>query len=914
MPYEEIEGRRRRFGGLVFLGLIILVILIGGRTIASYILDYQWWQELGQLSTWFNLILYAVAPAVGATLVAFAVFWIAHARGLKHAGTRLREHKQYAVLTTVAMFILAALTAAATIDTWAVVRYFGGRRLVADPSAWRDPIFGNPLAFYLFDLPFYGVLLRVILAISLIGALTYWLTARAWQLRFQAPRWGKEGVIDLSELKRLGSLESGFLRVVVAVFLVALAVRFYLDRYDLLFEDHGFMVGMEWVGQHVSLPLLWLAIAASLAAAVLFLFGRRLLALSMALVLPVQFVVPRIVAAVHVRPNEISIERPYIQRHIAATRSAFGLDRRVTETEVPAKQEAKIDFDKNKVLLDNVRLWDWRAFHDTVSQVQPLRPYTYADTDVDRYQIGGQLRQVLIAPRELDLSQLGDARTRWINPHFIFTHGYGLVLAEANRITANGLPVLFISDAPPVIKTPNLKLTRPEIYYGAVAHEPVFVRTAQPEFNYPSGSENVHTRYNGKGGFPISSVLMRAVASVAEGDWNILLTSYLTPESRMMIHRRIEDRLETLAGFVSWDSDPYLVITSEGHLVWIVDGYMTSDAHPYSRAISVEGLGRVNYVRNSIKATVDAYDGTVRLYVFDPSDPLVRAYQNLFPALFQPASQMPADLRAHTRSPELLFRAQADIYRTYHMTDPENFYNKADLWDYASYSTGQGGQPQPMAPTYLIATLPGQTSPEFLLMTAFTPHNKQNLIGLMMARCDGSHLGELVFLQIAKQEIIPGPLQIEARINQDQNISKDLTLWNQQGSQVLRGQLLVLPVDNTFLYVAPIYIQASEARMPQLKKVALAMGDVLVYADTYDEALQQLASALDNLGSTKTSQPAITTAAPGIPPPSGSQPGGADPRITEIRDHLRRYKELMAQGKWAEAGKEMDAIELLLRR
>jgi uncharacterized membrane protein (UPF0182 family) len=343
--------------------------------------------------------------------------------------------------------------------------------------------------------------------------------------------------------------------------------------------------------------------------------------------------------------------------------------------------------------------------------------------------------------------------------------------------------------------------------------------------------------------------------------------------------------------------------------MWIVDGYLTSDAHPYSRDIAFDNGLRFNYLRNSVKATVDAYDGDVHLYVFDPEDPLINAYQRLFPELFLPASAMPADLRAHARSPEMLFRTQAEMYRTYHMKDPESYYNRADLWDLATYTTGQNNQPEPVPPTYMIATLPGENTPEFLLMVPYTPRNKTNLIGMMVARCDGPHLGELVYLDLPKQEIVPGPIQVEARINQDQTISKDLTLWNQQGSQVLRSQILALPIDQTILYVAPIYIQASQARMPQLKKVALVVGNHLVYTDTYEEALAQLEAELKGEAPpAKVAVQTSSTASPAVQQPSG------DPRVDQIREHLKRYQDLAAQGKWADAGRELEAIEGIVKR
>jgi uncharacterized protein len=908
IPRREIEGGPRSRGGCLYLVILAFAILLGARTLASLAIDYQWWQEMGQLETWFKLLSYEVVPAASAIVLAFVVFWIAHARGMKHARAGLREYRYYATISTLVLLGIAFIVATSTVDSQAIVRYFGGRTVGGAATAWHDPEFGNPLSFYIFNLPFYSVLLKVVLTVAVVAGIIYWATARGWELRRRMPDWGSATQIDLSEFRLAGALESHFLRAIAAAFLFALAVRVFLDRYDLLLNEHGFMVGIDWVNHNVTLPLLWLLIISCAASGVALLFGRLSVLLVLAAAFIIRLVVPPLVATVYVRPNEISIERPYIQRHIEATRSAFGIDQRTRELAFNAKPDESINVAANRPLLDNVRLWDWRAFHDTIQQIQPLRPYVYSDTDVDRYTINGQSRQVLLSPREMDLEQLGDARTRWINPHFIYTHGYGVVMAEANQITANGLPVLFIKDAPPVISVPGLQFTRPQIYYGEMTQSPVFVHTAQPEFDYPAGEHNVNTTYAGKGGFPISSLALRTAAAVSGGDWNILLTSYLTPESRMMIHRKITERLDELAQFILWDSDPYLVLTDDGKLVWIVDGYMTTQSHPYSANIDLEGYGRINYIRNSVKATIDAYDGSVHFYVFDPDDPLINAYRNLFPGLFQPAESMPADLRRHARYPELIFRAQSEIYRLFHMRDPDTFYNKSDAWDIAKFTSSQEGRPAPSSPTYVVATIPGEAHPEFLLMIPFAPRNRDNLIGLMMARCDGEHLGEKVVLELSKQEIILGPLQVEARINQDQNISKDLTLWNQQGSQVLRGQMLVLPIGHTFLYVEPIYIQASQAKMPQMKKVALAVGNTLIYADTYQDALAQLAGVAPAAAPQVTS---TVTSTPGAPLP-GPEP--ADQRIAEIRRHLQRYRDLVSQGKWSEAGKELEAIQGLVEK
>lgn len=894
-------------GGLIFLVLAAILLLAGARTIAGWVLDYEWWREIGQVPTWISMMLYSVGPGLACWLLAFIVFWTAHARGMKSAGTGMGARPMYARLATLVILAGSALYVSFVMDSWVVVRYLGGHGTAA--QGWRDPIYGQPLSFYLFDLPFYRLLLGVGLSLVLLAAILHAITAHSWRA-FRNIGDLQQVVIDIRNRDIAEAFASRFFRGLLAVFLLGLAVWFYLRRYDWLMADHGFMVGVNWTAEHVRLPLQWLTIAACLAAAAAVWLGRLRWAAMMVIFPVLGAVVPTLVTTAYVKPNEISIERPYIQHHIEATRRAYAIEGRVAEKNYPARLDARVDVARNRALFDNVRLWDWRAFHDTVSQIQPLRPYAFTEPDVDRYTIDGALRQVLVSPREIDLNQLGDARYRWTNPNLVYTHGYGLVLAEANRIDANGLPELFIRNAPVEILNKSLKLTRPELYYGETVHEPVFVNTSQPEFNYPSGAENVHTRYEGTGGFAISGLGMRLAAALVHGDWNILLTSQLTPGSRMMVHRVVGERLRTVASFIQWDSDPYLVVGADGRLTWMADGYLTSNSHPYSRSTYVRDFGSFNYIRNSVKATVDAYNGAVKLYVFDPSDPLIQAYRNLFPHLFASPESMPADLRAHTRYPETLFAAQSEIYRTYHMQDPEAFYNKADLWDIAGWTRGQDSRPEPTPPVYVVATMPGEAAPEFVLMIPFTPHSKDNLIGVMMARCDGPKLGELHVLLLQKSETIYGPMQIAARVQQDQNISKDLTLWNQQGSQVLHGQMLVLPVDGTFVYVHPIYIQAREARMPQLKKVVLAAGNTLIYTDTWEQALAQLAGTRGP----ETAQAPADNTPKGVAAPAAAPAPGRDSRIEVIRGHLERYRSLASQGKWAEAGKELEAIEGLVRK
>jgi len=896
--------------------LIALMFLFGiaawaASTASNFIIEYNWWKEMGQVDTWVGMLWYSIAPAAAGAVLAFIALWVAHASGLRFAGIQARDFRFYARVIPFVLAFVAIIFASNSIDYWTVMRFFGSRGLIAAPDAWKDQVFSRGLPFYLFDLPFYSQVLGFAFGLAIFCALVFWATARGWQLaeRFRYGRMridsGNTLVLGPNTLLLPGATRAGFVRIISVIILLGFAVWVFLGNYELLLNSHAFMTGADYVDEKITLPLRWLLIIAALGSLPLVWMRQYKKAIVVVMAFFVlQLALPGIVHAVYVRPNEISIERPYIQRHIEATSIAFGLNRNATERPfAPPIGQPAIDPVQDATLLENVRLWDLRAYNATIGQIQALRPYyTFPDTDVDRYYPKGHIKQVLLSPREIDVTQLSaEASQSWINPRFIYTHGFGAVMSEVNKITPDGLPVLLIENAPPEIKAPGFQLTRPEIYFGEKTQDPVFVHTAREEFDYPSGDQNKYSTYQGTGGFPVGSFFMKVAAAISEGEPNIIFTSYLTGESRMMIHRKIQDRLEHLTGFLHWDKDPYLVIADDGKLVWMVDGYTTSLSHPYSATLPVAGLEEgANYIRNAVKATVDAYTGKISLYVFDPGDPIIQAYEHLFPKLFQPASAMPADIRRHARYPEIIFSAQAEAYRTFHMRDPQVFYNKEDIWEIAHNLFGQSGQPEPVQPTYVVATLPGEKQPEFLLILPFTPRAKDNLIGWMAARCDGEHLGDLVFFQLPKQQLMYGPMQIESRIDQDQNISKDLTLWNQQGSHVLRGNIIALPVTGGFLYVESIYIQANEARMPQLKKVVLAMGDRLIYRDTFDEALADLTGTLPP------TRPASTVAASGsapAPPADAKNMPTLEERLRALHDQAEQLaRELEKMEK--EAGKK----------
>lgn len=895
---------------------LVLMLLAGSRTFSELVIEYQWWSEVEQLSTWYTMLLYQILPVVVGSIVAWLSLLWAHSKGLRFAGVQEAQNSLYRRIVMVALLVVAVVFIGTGVDSQKVMAFVGSLIADFDAQMWTDPVFNEELPFYLFQLPFYTQLLRFVFVVAVFSSLVFWASGRGWQLfdKLKQFRAGGGSVEEFdpgpSPLLLPGATRTSFAKILAGIGLTSVALWFYLGRYSLLMNQHTVLTGMDYVDENVTLPLRWVVIAAALVSIPL--VTRMKLRLAVGLLagsLIANMVLPEVVRRVWVQPNELELEKPYIGRHIEATIQAFGLATRATEQSFQSSQAEEIDVSAHGTLVDNIRLWDVRAFNDTITQIQALRPYyQFPDVDIDRYIINGKIKQILLSPREIDVTQLpGEARDSWVSRNLIYTHGYGVVMSEVNRTTDDGLPVLLIQDAPPVVNTEDLTLSRPEIYYGEFTDSSVFVSTDEQEFDYPSGVENIYSTYEGTGGFPISSLLLRLAASISTGEYNIVLTGQMNENSRMMIYRDVRARLEHIAPFIHWEPDPYLVITDEGRLVWIVDGYTSSNTHPYSAHVNVSAFGEnTNYVRNAVKATVDAYNGETKIYEFESADPILQIYRALFPALFHDEAEMPASLRQHVRYPELMFQVQAEIYRTFHMRDPEVFYSKEDVWDVAQSLAGDTNTPAPMRPTYIVATVPGESQPEFLLMLPFTPRSRPNLIGWMAARCDGDKLGELIFFQLSKQELVFGPSQIEARIDQDQDIAKDLTLWGQQGSRVLRGDMIALPVDDNFLYVESIYIQADSARMPQLRKVVLAIGNRLIYEDTFEEALSMLGGGISMADfreqPTAAEEPSSTRAQRSPAPAAASRLRALASRLRQ----LRRQAEGLVE--------ELTAVEEELRR
>ncbi|HEV2350945.1 MAG TPA: UPF0182 family protein [Terriglobia bacterium] len=777
----------------------------------------------------------------------------------------------------------------------------------AVPMGQMDPLFGKDLSFYLFRLPFIWDIYHLLfftVVICLLSAVFLYLVEGGVTV---TPRGPVVSSSARAHLMALGAL----------VFLL-IAYRCRLAMYGLLYSARGIIYGAGYTDIAASLPVLKLLLFLCVITAVMFLAGalrgnlKPAIASTIALAavwLVGGSVYPEIIQRFVVAPNEIEKEQPYIASAIKYTRQAYALDR-FEEREFSAVEDLSLsEIQKNDATMRNVRLWDHGPLKTTFRQLQEIRTYyDFENVDNDRYMINGVYRQVSLSARELNTASLPSRG--WINEHLSYTHGYGLCMSPVNESTSEGLPEFFIKNLPPASTVP-LRITRPEIYYGEMANDYCFVKTQAKEFDYPSGSEDVYTNYQGAGGIPVGGFWRRLLFALKFGEKNILFSSDITDQSRLMIYRRILQRANRLTPFLTYDPDPYMVISDDGSLYWMLDGYTTSDQYPYSEP--TEDLG--NYIRNSVKATVNAYTGQVHFYISDPTDPLIQAYANLFPGIFEPLDSMPRDLRAHIRYPEALFSIQASKYAEYHMTDPRVFYNKEDLWRVAQ--SAARGTNEPMTPYYTIMKLAevGQKE-EFILMVPFTPARKDNMIAWMAARCDQPNYGKVLVFTFPKQKLIYGPQQIEARIDQEPAISQQLTLWDQHGSSVIRGTLLVIPVMNSVLYVEPIYLAAQTGGgLPQMQRVIVSYSDHVVMETSLDAALSKIfGGTVESAGS--------GTAAPNTPGanPSGGLSATTTPQadlaalIREANQHYEHAQQLLRQGDWNGYGEEIKKLGEVLKR
>jgi uncharacterized protein len=907
---------RRR--GAIALVVAIAALLLGGGTALSYYVDKLWFDSLG-----FGEVFWRTLNLQG---VVFSIFFVATVALLYGAFSvlkppRLGELTNFPLLINgqpirlpvepvikliaiVASLLIAFATGAGFMSEWPTLALWW---YAPASSANPDPIFARPLTFFLFTLPAWQLLASwmVTMAVIVAGIALFFLVVSG-------------GTRMLGARRDSGTSSWRGFSIGFALVLLAFAWRVYLARYDRLLEDHTIFAGVTYTDAHIAITgLLVVSIALALGALIALVNAvsppkpwRLAAAAAPAAICYVGAgVLGWYVSSFIVKPNELVRERPYITNNIQMTRQAYGLHR-IEQHPFPAETGVEAaDPANNQATIQNIRLWDWRALQDTLRQIQEIRTYyDFPDIDIDRYEIDGSVRQMMLATRELNVDKLPESSRNWINEKLIYTHGYGVTMNPVNGFTPEGLPTLVLSNMPVQGTIPSLKVTRPEVYFGELTTTDVYVNTRQKEFNYPQGETNAFASYEGKGGIILGGWFRRLLIALDRGDLAKLpFSDDITPQSRLLMRRTIRERVETLAPFLTFDEDPYIVVSGEGRLFWLADAYTTSDSFPYSRHYGL-GRERINYVRNSVKAVVDAYDGTTTFYVFDSEDPIIAAYRAIFPVLFKDASAMPPDLRKHVRYPELLLRLQAAVYGLYHMTDPEVFYNREDLWSVAT-EVGMDQRRQqatlPVDPNFVLMTLPGEKSIEFIEILPFTPANRNNLIGWIAGRSDDPHYGDAVVYDFPKTRLIDGPLQVEARIDQNPQLSSQLTLWNQQGSHVRRGSLIVIPIGRALLYAEAIYLQAERSPMPELRLVVLAMQERLAYGPTFETAV---AGLFGSAGSAAP-QPAVA-AAPSPRPPEANAPASAvDPLIAEAARDLSDYQRLTAEGKLGEAGQKLEQLK-----
>lgn len=787
------------------------------------------------------------------------------------------------------------------------------------PTTLNDPIFGKSLGFYLFSLPLYNSLSSWLMSVTfiiLVAAVAYSLLGLPQTVLKPSVRW---------------SSGAAFRAVccALALFLLVLSWRTYLSRFPFLWQDHPVFSGVTYTDANYTLPALLFVSIALIIAAIISLVNafvaRRFSLLLIALAIPIAvylvgvIFVPSYIQSFIVKPNEIERETPYITHNIEWTRRGFALDQVEFREFDPQPSTAAIDLPNNRENLENIRLWDWRALQDALRQIQAIRTYyDFKDVDVDRYSIGGQMRQMMIAPREINDEKLPASSRNWVNERLIYTHGYGVTMNSAIGFTPEGLPQFVLSNMPVESTAPEIKVTRPEIYFGELTDRYVYVNTRQNEFDYPQGDTNTYTTYQGTGGIRMGGWGRRMLLAWGVGDLSKLpFSDAITSESRVLIRRTIRQIVNGVAPFLTYDKDPYIVVSADGRLFWMMDAFTQSSYFPYSSHHEVEN-NSINYIRNSVKVVIDAYNGTARFYVFDNQDPLIAAYRRVFPNLFVDASEMPADLRAHVRYPETLIRAQGEVYSLYHTQNPRVFFQREDVWSIAQHITldNEGKrQSAPIDPYFVLMQLPGeQQKNEFVLILPFTPANRNNMIGWIAGRSDGENYGKLLAYNFPSSRLIDGPTQIEARIDQNAQLAGQFTLWNQQGSRVIRGHLLVIPIGRSLLFVEPIYLQAQRSPMPELRIVVLATQEKLAYGSTFAEAMNNLFGEASTQRPPSDQEPPREGAPQATPsPPSTSPAPSPTPPNQTTRQLIERalqefdeYQRLVSQGKFAEAGQKLE--------
>jgi uncharacterized protein len=824
--------------------VIIAVPLILFFISSSYIFEWMWMNELGYAQIFWTVrgaqvLLTLSAFLIAATYLVINLRYLAdRLRSVSFSGTPLQNlninlaleshHKQMKLLFTFVALFIAFIFSVGFYISWDDSLRF----LWNVPYGETDPLFGRDIGFYLFQLPFWELIQT---SLTILSFLVLAFLAIAYIFTGLLGGSTGQGIQANSKVKN-------HLRLNGAFWLAMLAWGFYLGRYNLLLRPDGLIFGAGYTHVTIELPTLWILTVLSLLLSVLLLAGKwirsnkiipALGALIVIVMVLGRVVIPGAVQKFNVEPNELELERPFLEYNIQMTRMAYGLDQ-IREIEYQADDTLTIsDIRNNQDAIDNIRLWDPRLLIQTYKQLQEIRSYyEFYSVDNDRYTIDGNVIQTMLSAREIARTLPSQSDT-WVNRHMQYTHGFGLVMSPVTEASSQGEPRFLLRDIPPIPSSPDLRVTNPAIYYGENSRSYYIVNTDVPELHYPAGDENMYTHYTGQGGIQISSLFRKLLFAWELGDINFLLSDYIHEESRLQIYRSVQERISRITPFLQLDNDPYLVL-NDGELYWIQDAYTTSSYFPYSQ----RHRSNINYIRNSVKIVVDAYEGTVDYYMIDEQDPILQVYNTIFPDLFKSPEEIPQGIDENFRYPQDLFEVQLEIYNRYHMTTPQVFYNQEDLWTRPNEK--YAGQQMLMEPYYVLARLPGEEDLEFMLISPTTPENRDNMIGWMAAKSDPGSYGDLIVYKLPKDRLIYGPAQIEARIDQDPEISTQIALWDQRGSRVIRGNLMVIPIENSFLYVEPVFLLAEGVDIPQLQRVIVAIGDNIAMQPTMEGAIYEL--------------------------------------------------------------------------
>ncbi len=927
---------------VVIVAIVILVVL--GALALSFYTVWLWFQNLQFSSVFLTMVISKILIGLAAALVFLLVVGINYyvARlyvkkthpvsggegGISVEGLPISERGVRWAIGAFLIIVVLMIGSAASTKWSMILLYF-------HPKSFgiSDPIFGRDVAFYVYSLPFYLFLKNWIMAfVVLSGVVATLLYTKGNLINMEAGTiQAQDQKVQLPTKLRIDPPARKHLSILGMIIVALLIWGYWLKAYGLLYSTGGPAFGASYTDIHVQLVayrILMVVLGAfAICLAINMVRHRRGfllvgLAGTMGAMVVAGFIIPSLVQKVVVRPNELDMERPYIAYNIENTRRAYNLDRIQEKDFIINENLTMADIVKNRLTIENIRIWDERPLEETYDQLQSIRLYyLFSGIDVDRYFLNGQYRQVTLSAREISIDQLPLQARTWVNRHLKFTHGYGLTLSPVNQVTQEGLPNLLIKDLPPVTRIRGIEIKRPEIYYGEKTKNYVIVQTKEKEFDYPKGDSNVYTIYQGDGGVLVNSFLRRLLFALTFRSTDILFTHYLTPQSRIMFYRTIDKRVKKIAPFLQFDRDPYLVI-ADGHLFWMLDSYTTTSMYPYSARMSKKFGLEINYIRNSVKAVVNAYTGKVDFYVIDETDPIIQSFMEIFPDLFRPIDEMPESLKSHIRYPRDLFDIQVAMYRSYHMQDVQVFYNKEDLWEVPNelYADTQ----QEMVPYYIIIKPPGEKREEFLLMLPFTPSKKANMIAWLAARSDMPNYGDLLVYKLPKDKLIFGPMQVEARIDQQTEISRELTLWGQKGSRVIRGNIMAIPIEQSFLYAEPVYLQATQESKPEVEPTGRIARSSLGRPErpTRSIALPELKRVIVAYGNELVMRENLASALAaifeGIELPKETMPGervekrSIQDLVTSALDQYKRAQKCLKAGDWAGYGKALDRMKRIL--